>query len=156
MPEALPAPVPGTCYKFVVRAADEAAALIREQLGPHARVLSVRTVEASGLSSLWSAPRLEVIAQIDAPPPSAVVGRRRRWRVPAPVAVSRPRRAAPPGRSLPSLLRRSGLSELALGRLQAMPGWEALQAAPLHRALVETGAPPAPRGRAPPAPAWAR
>jgi flagellar biosynthesis protein FlhF len=37
------------------------------------------------------------------------------------------------------LLRRSGLSELALGRLQSAPEWEQWQAGPLHRALVGAG-----------------
>jgi len=137
----LPSPLPGTCYKFVVRAADEAAALIRERLGPEARVLSVRTVPATGLGRLWAAPRLEVIARIDAPsapaeppPPAAAPVRE-------PIAETPPAfpaRTARP-KSLAALLRRSGLSELALGRLQAAPGWEELQAAPLHRALVGAG-----------------
>src|SRR3984957_6734869 len=133
-------PVPGTCYKFVVGAADEAATLIRERLGPEARVLSVRSVPATGLSRIWAAPRLEVIARIDPPalPPAAA---------PAPAPVREPVVAAAPARRYPlsqpksliTLLRRSGLSELALGRLQAAPNWEDLQAAPLHRALVEAG-----------------
>jgi len=137
----LSTPIPGTCYKFVVGAADEAATLIRERLGPSARVLSVRTVPATGLSRIWAAPRLEVIARIDAPvlPPPETV--------PAPALVREPVAVAAPARrnplsqpkSLVTLLRRSGLSELALGRLQAAPNWEDLQAAPLHRALVEAG-----------------
>jgi flagellar biosynthesis protein FlhF len=45
--------------------------------------------------------------------------------------------AVPP--SLPMLLRRSGVSEVALGRLQCDPSWPALAALPLHRSLVELG-----------------
>ena len=56
MPDSLPTPVAGACYKFTVKSAEQAAALIRERLGPSARVLSVRTVEASGLSRLWASP----------------------------------------------------------------------------------------------------
>lgn len=134
----LATPVPGSCYKFVVSAAEEAATLIRERLGPTARVLSVRTVPATGLRRLWSAPRLEVIARLDPPPPAE----------PAPLPVREPAAAAPAPvpraripqpKSLATLLRRSGLSELALGRLQAAPNWEQLQTVPLHRALVEAG-----------------
>jgi flagellar biosynthesis protein FlhF len=138
-------PAPGTCYKFVVGAADEAATLIRERLGPNARVLSVRTVPATGLSRIWGAPRLEVIARIDAPPPLPEPAP-----VPAALAAYAPAAAAQPAapalhaklfqpKSLATLLRRSGLSELTLGRLQAAPNWEELQTAPLHRALVEAG-----------------
>jgi flagellar biosynthesis protein FlhF len=155
MSESAPTQTSGACYKFTVKSAEQAAALIRERLGPSARVLSVRTVEATGLSRLWSSPRLEVIAQIDDTEAPACAGEGRAPEDSAeaeaePVAAAlpagnvRPIRTAPPagsvgGASLPSLLRRSGLSELALARLQAMPGWNELLAAPLHRALVEVG-----------------
>lgn len=153
-------PVPGACYKFTVRGAEEAASLIRERLGPQARVLSVRSVEAAGIRRFWGAPRLEVIAQVDrpeaasaappgaapfAPPPPVPL------EPPSPPPIRLPEPRAP--RSLAALLRRSGLSEVALGRLQSSPGWEELQGAPLHRALAEAGrrlgreaAPPPSRG----------
>lgn len=161
---AIPSPVPGACYKFVVRGADEAASLIRERLGPQARVLSVRTVEASGLSRLWASPRLEVVVQVSpatsegtddsAPPgPSAAPASADPGVVEfpkqgeAPAVPPAPRKGPPPvpalarsgTRSLGDLLRRSGLSELALERLQSAAGWEAMQSAPLHRALAEAG-----------------
>ncbi|NBR59936.1 MAG: hypothetical protein EBT89_12385, partial [Opitutaceae bacterium] len=60
-------PTAGACYRFVVDSADQAAVLIRERLGEHARVLSVRSVSATGWQRLLAAPKLEVIAQIDAP-----------------------------------------------------------------------------------------
>jgi flagellar biosynthesis protein FlhF len=133
-------PAPGTCYKFVVGAADEAAVLIRERLGPDARVLSVRTVPATGLSRLWAAPRLEVVARIDPPPaPPAATPVAAPPSEPSVSARPAPRAALVPSRSLPALLRRSGLSEIALGRLQSAPDWGQWQAAPLHRALVEAG-----------------
>ena len=56
MPEATDQPIPGACYKFTVKSAEEAAAVIRERLGPGARVLTVRAVEATGLSRWWTAP----------------------------------------------------------------------------------------------------
>jgi flagellar biosynthesis protein FlhF len=138
-----PTPAPGTCYKFVVRAADEAATLIRERLGPNARVLSVRTVPAGGLSRLWAAPRLEVIARIDAPPVPAPAEPREAPPAaaaePTPELVPSVPARTVPRRSLATLLRRSGLSELALGRLQSARDWDEWQAGPLHRALVGAG-----------------
>ncbi|MGH7995124.1 MAG: hypothetical protein ACREFX_02110, partial [Opitutaceae bacterium] len=63
----LPPNVPGACYRFIVSSAEEAATLIRERLGPEARVLSVRSVEPAGFKRLWTAPRLEVVAQVGVP-----------------------------------------------------------------------------------------
>jgi flagellar biosynthesis protein FlhF len=149
MPATSLKPVPGACYKFVVNSAEDAAALIREKLGPAARVLTVRSVPASGLKRLWAGPRLEVIAQIDA---GVEAPEERRLDAPAPLTELISAEPAMPPRStgrpakpvrhvptLPTLLRRSGLSELALGRLQESPLWPELMAAPLHRALVEVG-----------------
>jgi len=115
-----------------VASAEEAASLIRERLGPDARVLSVRSLPAPGVQRLWSAPRLEVIAQID---PEASE---------APAAMPGPSghaagRKVPRERTLRDLLRRSGLSEVALGRLQAAPFWAESASWPLHRALAEAG-----------------
>ena len=56
-----------TCYKFTVANAHEAASVIRERLGEHARVLSVRQVEPTGLRGLWASPKLEVIAAVETP-----------------------------------------------------------------------------------------
>lgn len=126
----------GLCYKFTVGSADQAAAIIRDRLGPRARVLSVKTVEASGFRRLWAAPKLEVVARVDPeenanelhviPPPSGEV------------PVERfPRTSETAQLSLQSLLRRSGVSDIAIGRLQIDPAWPDLMALPLHRALVE-------------------
>ncbi|MCX6954729.1 MAG: flagellar GTP-binding protein [Verrucomicrobia bacterium] len=146
-----PAPrlAPGT-YKFTVKSIEQAVSLIREKLGPTARVLSVRSVEATGLKKLFNSPKLEVIAQIDAPsaeslaashtplaavssepalPPSA----------PAPSPASRNRlEPLSPTLGLSGLLRRSGITESALTRLQAGANWNELNTLPLHRALAET------------------
>jgi flagellar biosynthesis protein FlhF len=123
---------PGTCFRFVVASAEEAATLIRERLGPDARVLSVRSLPAPGVQRLWSAPRLEVVAQIGAGPSEASAGTQD-------PASAPPGRKAPRERSLRDLLRRSGLSEVALGRLQSAPFWEESASWPLHRALAEAG-----------------
>src|SRR5882672_4295686 len=58
---------PGT-YKFTVSSAEQAVSLIREKLGPNARVLSVRSVAPTGFRKFFSTPRLEVVAQVDAAP----------------------------------------------------------------------------------------
>jgi len=44
----------------------------------------------------------------------------------------------PPPAGLAGLLRRSGLTEIALNRLQSRPNWNELSNLPLHRALAET------------------
>ncbi|MBA3850281.1 MAG: flagellar GTP-binding protein [Opitutus sp.] len=144
-PTRLPHP-PGACFRFVVRHANEAARVIREQLGENARVLSVRNVDAGGMLGLFSAPKLEVIAQIVGPEPAT--------ETPAVVAselapaeeqvaagrVRSPRSAIRPlETSFTDLLRRAGFSETLMARLAQTPEWGALSALPLHRALVETG-----------------
>jgi len=147
-------PVPGTCYKFTVRSADEAVALIRERLGANARVLSVRSVEPKGFRKFFSAPRLEVIAQIDAPETSPAATESpasgysssftpeisEEAALPEPASDEvRPRfniQHTPIG--LTDLLRRSGLTETALNRLQSGSNWREINCLPLHRALAET------------------
>jgi len=137
---------PGT-YKFTVKSIDQAVSLIREKLGPTARVLSVRSVEAIGLKKLFSAPKLEVIAQIDQPsaesrsashsPLVAVSAEPALPQAPAPILKSR-LAPLPASLGLVGLLRRSGITETALTRLQAGANWEELNTLPLHRALAET------------------
>lgn len=146
----------GSCYRFVVKNAEEAARVIRDQLGENARVLSVRNVDTGGVLGLFSSPKLEVIAQILPPEPPAAPAPE-----PAPVAeepkvvlselgaanesVSAGRVRASrsmfraPQMTLPELLRRSGFSETILSRLERSPEWRRLEQLPLHRALVETG-----------------
>lgn len=152
-------PAPGSCFKFTVRSAEEAVSAIREKLGENARVLSVRNVEPKGLRKFFSGSRLEVIAQTAAAAEAhAVVPT-----VPAPrppredpgslsavsaepalpdgadVVASRSRidlRHTPIG--LTDLLRRSGLTETALNRLQSGSDWREINRLPLHRALAET------------------
>lgn len=134
-------PAPGTCYRFVVDSAEQAAALIRERLGEHARVLSVRSVEGRGWKRMLTAPKLEVIAQIDAPAIPAVVAPMEPTSPDLSVVASVPSRRFAPDQapSLPELLRRSGFSTLVLQRLENSPAWAELKVAPLHRAFVEVG-----------------
>jgi flagellar biosynthesis protein FlhF len=88
------------------------------------------------------APRLEVVAQIGMPlPTSAPMTLEEISADPAePVAANpAPRsRPLPTPASLTDLLRRSGLTESTLNRLQAGPNWRELNRLPLHRALAET------------------
>ncbi len=149
-------------YKFTVKSAEEAVTLIREQLGPTARVLSVRAVEQGGLKGIFGAPRLEVVAQVDAAggdePPSRLEALSAEPALPQPESAAEDPAATSPrpspespvrrtGRSdervsppmgLSGLLRRSGLTETALTRLQSGPNWDELNTLPLHRALAET------------------
>jgi flagellar biosynthesis protein FlhF len=131
-------------YKFAVRSTEEAVVLIREKLGPLARVLSVRSVPAQGFWRFFSAPRLEVVAQVDAPADAAPATDAAPVsefapELAAPVAVAAEAAAAVPSPAdLTDLLRRSGLTETALTRLQASANWSELNALPLHRALAET------------------
>lgn len=142
---------PGTCIKFTVSSAEEAAQLIREKLGENARVLSVRTVSAGGITGFFSSPRLEVIAQISAPVEESPAGMPAEEinligsvGAPGKTVVSGRRYGAPgatfqAGKDLGKLLRRSGFSETLLQRLEKSPAWITISELPLHRALVETG-----------------
>lgn len=142
-------------YKFTVKTTEEAVALIREKLGPTARVLSVRAVEAKGLKKLFSSPRLEVIAQVD-PISGSVTALESTQAAESLFDEVSTERAAPdfpttngripPSRLVPlptnlgltGLLRRSGITETALNRLQSGANWNELNTLPLHRALAET------------------
>jgi len=133
-------------YKFTVKSAAQAVSLIRERLGPQARVLSVRSVEPTGLRRFFGGPQLEVIAQIDgvvpaAPTLAAVSGEPAlppETPESAPSRVSTPQVPPVPPAGLAGLLRRSGLTETALSRLQGGANWSELASLPLHRALAET------------------
>ena len=128
-------------YRFTVSSTEQAVTLIREKLGPSARVLSVRNVEAKGLKKFFTAPRLEVVAQVEpesisepmAPSPNSVEATSANESSP-------PSRLAPmpPSIGLTGLLRRSGITESALNRLQSGANWPELSSLPLHRALAET------------------
>ena len=139
---------PGTCFKFTVNSAEEAARIIREKLGENARVLSVRTVSSGGLTGFFSAPKLEVIAQIVSPASEEKAPDQAEDLV-EPLAAAKPaaksRRYGAPGatfhaeKNLAKLLRRSGFSETLMERLEKSPAWITISELPLHRALVETG-----------------
>jgi flagellar biosynthesis protein FlhF len=54
-------------YRLVVRSAEEAVRMIREKLGDHAKVVSVRQIGGEGLKRFISSPKLEVIAEVSNP-----------------------------------------------------------------------------------------
>jgi flagellar biosynthesis protein FlhF len=142
-----------TCYKFTVNNANEAATVIRERLGESARVLSVRTIEPTGLRGLFGSPKIEVIATVPTATAVPSVGASllaTSDEAAEPVASklaptdlnqrvdARTRRAPAATMDLATLLRRSGFSEAILTRLHRSGDWAKLEAMPLHRALVET------------------
>lgn len=139
-------PAPGSCFRFIVATAEDAARVIRDQLGENARVLSVRTVAPGGMLGLFSSPKLEVIAQIVAPETTADTEPRVTTNLAATdetnshgrVRAPRSSLRAPQG-DLSTLLRRAGFPEMLLSRLQESAEWPRLKEMPLHRALVETG-----------------
>jgi flagellar biosynthesis protein FlhF len=156
MPASSPSPASGT-YRFSVRSTGEAVALIRDRLGPDARVLSVRAVPAVGWRRYFCRPRLEIVAQVEAPRAPGTADGRARFEMASretaspdalpgktespPVQPFRADNASSPAtsaRDLPALLRRSGLTEMVLERLQREAGWADLNRLPLHRALAET------------------
>lgn len=154
---------PGATYRFVVRSAEEAVATIRERLGEHARVLSVRQVKGGALGGLFSRPKLEVVAQVpeanepnlasyppdkdnlslasangDSPPPRLSGLSERLDDYAAAKATAAAVQRDVPTR-LPELLRRAGFSEAALARLQSLPVFAAASEQPLHRTIAEVG-----------------
>ena len=51
-------------FRLVVKSAEEAVRLIKEKLGDHAKVVSVRQIGGEGLKRFISSPKLEVIAEL--------------------------------------------------------------------------------------------
>lgn len=155
-------PQANAVYKLVVRSAEEAVQTIREQLGEHAKVLSVRQLPGQGLAGLFGRPRLEVIAQVGsseveetvavaaAPTPAPAVAALGSDRMIVTDRVSTEQnilsaRAEARARvdvsaaKLPELLRRSGFSETLVARLQGTPAFASDASGPLHRALANFG-----------------
>ncbi len=172
------APTPAeTEHRFLVRSAEEAVQIIREQLGEHAQVTSVRRVERGGLKGLIRGAQLEVIARVPTPPPRAdlrplalpaaapettsslnpwdaddapltipAVPERESLRSLQPAELPTKPDApepipAPPAPTessrLTALLRRVGLSDLLLARLQARPEFQRAERLALASALPE-------------------
>lgn len=151
-------PVAPGIYRFTVRSTEQAVTLIRERLGTRARVVGVRAVPETGWRRLLGGTRLEVTAQVDpaVDPAAAPVAGAAETTAPGEItagggagaearesSVPRPRvrrglEPLPANLGLAGLLRRSGITEAALSRLQSGANWPELNALPLHRALAET------------------
>ena len=135
-------------FRFVVRSAEEAVTVLREQLGPRARVVSVKQVEGKGLARFLRAPNLEVIAEV--PPETPAVAAPEPAPAPEPVVEAAPLAAAPepePAKTPPPvaapesgfarLLRAGGLSAPLVARMQGEPSWKGWQILPPGDAFVQ-------------------
>ena len=130
-------------FRFVVRTAEEAVTVLREKLGPRARVISVKQVQGKGLARFLSAPSLEVIAEVapEAPAPAQ--------EKPQPIAEAAPSTSSPepesqpaptllstPESALASLLRAGGISASVIGRMQSDAAWKRWEQMPPAEALT--------------------
>jgi flagellar biosynthesis protein FlhF len=139
----------GRTFRFLASNAQEAAQLVRNHLGPEARVLSVNTLQPKGLSRFLASPKLEVIATLpsaqshqnntsDQPtyPKESVVPKTEAFILKEQLnSADEPTLA--PATSLAAVLRRCGFSDLFLGSLQQKPDWRALEQKPMEEGLVE-------------------
>ena len=144
-------------FRFVVRSAGEAVTVLREQLGPRARVVSVKQIEGKGLARFLRAPSLEVIAEVppeaaaEAAPPAATPASEPVAETklvapelePAPAAVPKPEppKAAQPVSTPESgfarLLRAGGLSSPLIARMQGEAVWKFWEALPPADAFMQ-------------------
>ena len=117
--------------------------VLRERLGEHARVVSVRQVEGTGLARFLQAPKLEVIAE-NVPPAPAVPdadgtngtdGTHELPVIPATTQIE----AVPAGGPLARLLHAGGVSPQIIGRIRSDPEWPAFEAMPPGAALTRIG-----------------
>lgn len=133
---------PDARYKFVVSSADEAVSVLRERLGENAKVISVRQIEGAGLARFLRAPKLEVIAKVEAPAPAPMPGAPE---IEEPVADLAPMAAVveekeeelPIEEKLGQILRRAGFNDSMIGRIRSLSSWEKLAKKPLGAALTE-------------------
>ncbi len=126
-----------TRHRFVVDSAAEAVKVLRERLGEHARVVSVRQVERGGLSRFLRAPKLEVVAQIEPHlppvPPLEAAAFAVDCDIPEP-----PRTAGPAEERISNILRRAGIDGTTLAAVQGLPGWNDVAKNELRSALDAT------------------
>lgn len=143
------APKKGQKVKFVVASADEAVNLIRQEMGPQAKVLSVRQVEGKGLARFLTAPKLEVIATLpeeekkEAALPQLSAEDKEmleeKPKAPAPaIPAARATRATleAPAR-LEQVLRSAGFEPSLIRRFENSTDWEKLQRMPIKTALSD-------------------
>lgn len=137
-------------YKFIVSSADEAVTVLRERLGENAKVISVRQIEGAGLARFLSAPKLEVIAKVEAPEEAGpghgekVAEEPMNDLGPGPGAEAEPAaeeedagRELPVEEKLDRILRRAGFNNVMKSRVRAEASWGRLVKMPLGGALTE-------------------
>jgi flagellar biosynthesis protein FlhF len=133
-------------YRAVVGSAAEAVSLVRERFGSNARVVSVRQIEAGGLSRFLQKPRLEVIIEVGAEnadtvsvagpkeeAPEAKSGSSNAPFVSTP--ENRSARDATPNRSETTILKATGIDEMLLERIRSDHGETDLESLPAHETL---------------------
>jgi flagellar biosynthesis protein FlhF len=129
-------PAPGT-YRFIVRSVNEALSVLKAQLGPEARVLSVRPVRQNFIKRIFGGAKLEVIAELSAPesvqepvmaPPVPGV-------LNSTYAAGLARGSRPV--DLRAALRTAGFSESLLWRVETERRWSISGDKPLGDALAE-------------------
>ncbi len=139
----------GQKIKFVVSSAEEAVNLIRQEMGPSAKVLSVRQVEGKGLARFLTAPKLEIVATLpdekpdvpapnQAPAPEFSAEEKSLLEAPAPAShpagkVRETSEEAQP--KLEALLRSAGFENSLIRRFEASTDWTKLQRVPVKTAL---------------------
>lgn len=134
-------------YKFIVSSADEAVTVLRERLGENAKVISVRQVEGAGLARFLRAPKLEVIAKVEAPGPAPAPGEPAVEEpmndlAPAPAKAAEEGTAKeeaeiPVEEKLGKILRYAGFNNVMKSRIRSMGSWQRLVKMPLGGALTE-------------------
>jgi len=145
-------------YRLVVRSAEEAVRLIKEKLGDHAKVVSVRQVGGEGLKRFISSPKLEVIAELaptteedegvsepteklsDEPLPEladkistdensqSVSSESEEGGIPDPIKD---------GDSVSTLLKKTGFDENLLSQIKSWANWKEIKDLPLADALKQ-------------------
>lgn len=133
-------------FRFVVRSAEEAVTVLREKLGPRARVVSVRQVQGKGLARFLSAPSLEVIAEVASESPAPTPGKPEPVTEvapaeppPQPEVQPAPALFTPPESGLASLLRAAGLSAPLIAQMQSGTDWKLWERMSPARALTQAG-----------------
>jgi flagellar biosynthesis protein FlhF len=136
-------PTESSRFRFVVRSAEEAVTVLREKLGPRARVVSVKQVQGKGLARFLSAPSLEVIAEVT--PEIAAPAQEKPEPVAEPVSKTPAQEPEPhpaptlfptAESALASLLRAGGLSGSIIARMQGAADWKRWEQLPPAEALT--------------------
>lgn len=129
-------PAPGT-YRFIVRSVNEALSVLKAQLGPEARVLSVRPLRQNFIKRIFGGAKLEVVAELAAP--ESVLEPVMAPPVPGVLNSTYASGLARGSRpvDLRTALRTAGFSESLLWRVETERRWSISGDKPLGDALAE-------------------